>query len=242
MKIIRAKDYSDMNRKAANILSAQVILFPESVLGLATGSTPAGIYRQLAEWYRQGDLDFLKIHSVNLDEYCGLAPQHEQSFHYYMDRHLFSSVNIPLENTHLPDGLAEDFIAECARYDQLISDLGGIDLQLLGIGHNGHIGFNEPDQAFGKMTHRVGLNRPTLEANARFFPDTESVPEYALTMGIKAIMQARKILLVVSGGDKAGILYQSLTGPVTPAIPASVLQLHSDVTLVADEAALACFK
>jgi glucosamine-6-phosphate deaminase len=241
MKIVRAKDYADMSRKAANILSAQVILFPGSVLGLATGSTPAGIYRQLAEWYRKGDIDFSKVHSVNLDEYCGLPSDHRQSYRFYMDEHLFLSINIPLENTHLPNGLAADFVAECARYDHLIGDLGGIDMQLLGIGHNGHIGFNEPDQAFGKMTHRVRLNQRTIEANARFFERPEDVPAYALTMGIKAIMQARKILLVVSGSDKAEILYQSLMGPVTPAIPASVIQLHADVTVVADEAALDCF-
>ncbi|MDD2459384.1 MAG: glucosamine-6-phosphate deaminase, partial [Eubacteriales bacterium] len=232
-------DYAAMSRKAANIISAQVILKPDSVLGLATGSTPVGVYRQLADWYRKGDLDFAKVRTVNLDEYCGLAPDHPQSYRFYMETNLFSQVNIQPENTHLPDGLAGDPAAECARYDHLISALGGIDLQLLGIGHNGHIGFNEPDEAFGKMTHQVQLNAMTVEANARFFTDADEVPKFAFTMGIRAIMQARKILLVVNGFDKAEILKQALTGPVTPAVPGSILQLHPDVTVVADEAALA---
>jgi len=238
MKIIQANDYADMSRKAANIISAQVILFPQSVLGLATGSTPVGVYRQLVEWYRKGDLDFSKVHTVNLDEYCGISPDQEQSYRNYMDKNLFKDVNIPRENTHLPDSLAADLDIECARYDQLISDLGGIDLQLLGIGHNGHIGFNEPGQAYGKMTHRIRLNPLTIEANARFFTDASQVPQYALTMGIKAIMQAKKLLMVVNGEDKAEILYQALNGPVTPSVPASIIQLHPDVTLVADKAAL----
>ncbi|NCC77356.1 MAG: glucosamine-6-phosphate deaminase [Clostridia bacterium] len=239
MKIISAPDYAAMSRKAANIISAQVILKPDSVLGLATGSTPVGVYRQLADWYRKGDLDFAKVRTVNLDEYCGLAPDHPQSYRFYMETNLFGQVNIHPENTHLPDGLAEDPAAECARYDHLISELGGIDLQLLGIGHNGHIGFNEPDEAFGKMTHQVQLNAMTVEANARFFTDADEMPKFAFTMGIRAIMQARKILMVVSGFDKAEILRLALTGPVTPAVPGSILQLHPDVTVVADEAALA---
>lgn len=239
MKIIAAPDYTAMSRKAANIISAQIILTPDSVLGLATGSTPVGVYRQLVEWYGKGDLDFAKVRTVNLDEYCGLSPDHPQSYRHYMDKNLFSRVNILPENTHLPNGLALDPKAECARYDKLINDLGGIDLQLLGIGHNGHIGFNEPDEAFGKMTHQVLLNPTTVEANARFFDSPDEMPKYAYTMGIRAIMQARKILLVVNGSDKARILVDALTGPVTPAVPGSILQLHPDVTVVADEAALA---
>jgi len=239
VKIISAPDYTAMSRKAANIISAQVILKPDSVLGLATGSTPVGVYRQLVDWYRKGDLDFAKVRTVNLDEYCGLAPDHPQSYRFYMESNLFSQVNIQPENTHLPDGLAQDPAAECVRYDHLISDLGGIDLQLLGIGHNGHIGFNEPDEAFGKMTHQVRLNERTVEANARYFASADEMPKFAYTMGIRAIMQARKILLVVNGSDKAEILMQALTGPVTPTVPGSILQLHPDVTVVADEAALA---
>ncbi|WP_416201258.1 MAG: Glucosamine-6-phosphate deaminase [Thermocaproicibacter melissae] len=238
MKIIRATDYNDMSRKAANIISAQVILYPDSVLGLATGSTPLGVYRQLVDWFRKGDIDFSKVHSVNLDEYVGLAPEHPQSYHYYMNENFFRHINIKPENTNVPNGLAEDIDAECARYDKLIADLGGIDLQLLGIGHTGHIGFNEPDQDFDKMTHKVKLNQKTIEANARFFNSVDEVPKYAITMGIKAIMQAKKILLVANGEGKAEILDRALFGPVAPAVPASILQLHPDVTVVADEAAL----
>ncbi len=242
MRILKAADYQGMCRMAANILSAQVILFPDSVLGLATGSTPLGVYEQLATWYEKGDIDFSRTRTVNLDEYCGLAPDHPQSYRYYMNLNLFHRINIPMGNTHLPDGRAADVAAECARYDALIESLGGIDMQLLGIGHNGHIGFNEPDQAFGRRTHCVALNARTIEANARFFGDVSEVPKTAISMGIRSIMQAKKILLVVSGGDKADILDQSLNGPVTPAVPASILQLHPDVTIVADTAALQALK
>jgi glucosamine-6-phosphate deaminase len=241
MKIISAPDYQSMSRKAANIVSAQVILYPESVLGLATGNTQLGIYHQLVEWYRKGDIDFSKVHTVNLDEYCGLPGSHTQSYRYYMNQNLFKDINVPLENTHLPDGMAADFDTECARYDQLINDLGGIDLQLLGIGHNGHIGFNEPDQAFDKMTHRVHLSRRTIDTNVKLFENPAEMPIHAITMGIKAIMQARKILLVANGQDKADILFKALQGPVTPAVPASILQLHPDVTVVADVTALSKF-
>lgn len=238
MKILKASDYQGMCRKAANIVSAQVILFPNSVLGLATGSTPLGVYEQLVDWFLKGDLDFSRVRTINLDEYCGLSPAHPQSYRYYMNRNLFERVNIQIENTHLPNGLAPDMDAECVRYDEMIADLGGIDLQLLGIGHNGHIGFNEPDQAFGKMTHCVRLNERTIEANARFFDSADQVPERAFSMGVKAIMQAKKILLVANGAGKADILREALLGPVTPAVPASILQLHPDVTVVADELAL----
>lgn len=238
MKIIQAQDYAAMSRKAANIISAQVILYPKSVLGLATGSTPLGVYRQLIEWYEKDDIDFSRVRTVNLDEYCGLAPTHEQSYRYFMNTNLFNHINISMDNTFLPDGLAKDSEAECRRYDELIEELGGIDLQLLGIGHNGHIGFNEPEEAFDRTTHKVQLNPRTIEANARFFASAEEVPQYAFTMGIKEIMQAKKILLVASGADKADILLAAVSGPITPAVPASIIQLHPDVTIVADEAAL----
>lgn len=238
MKIIMGKDYQNMSRKAANIISAQVILNPNSVLGLATGSTPLGVYNQLIEWFKKGDLDFSKAHSVNLDEYVGLVPEHDQSYHYYMKENFFNHINIKLENTNVPNGLAKDINAECARYDKLITDLGGIDLQLLGIGNTGHIGFNEPNEDFDKMTHKVKLTQKTIDANSRFFASADDVPKYAVTMGIKAIMQAKKILLVANGEGKADILYRSLFGPITPAVPASILQLHPNVTVVADEAAL----
>lgn len=234
MKVIEAVDYQDMSRKAANMISAQVILFPRSVLGLATGSTPLGTYQQLIDWYRKGDLDFSEICSVNLDEYCGLAPDNPQSYHYYMRENFFKHVNVSPENTNVPNGLAENIETECARYDRLISELGGIDLQLLGLGNTGHIGFNEPDESFDKMTHRVALKQKTIQDNSRFFNSMDEVPKNAITMGIKAIMQAKKILLAVSGSNKAEILERTLFGPITPTVPASILQLHPNVTIVAD--------
>lgn len=240
MIIYRAKDYYDMSRKAANIISAQIILKPNCTLGLATGSTPVGLYDQLVKWYEKGDLDFSDVRSVNLDEYKGIAPENDQSYYYFMHRHLFDKVNIRPENTNLPNGLAEDSEAECRRYEALIQSLGGIDLQLLGMGHNGHIGFNEPGAAFEKETHCVTLAERTIEANKRFFASEDLVPRQAFTMGIKTIMQARKILVVVSGEDKAETVKKAFFGPVTSEVPASILQMHNDVILVADEAALSC--
>ena len=240
MKIYRAQDYQSMSRKAANILSAHVILKPDCVLGLATGATPIGMYQQLIDWYRKGDLDFSQVRTVNLDEYLGLAPTHDQSYRYFMQTNLFDHVNVKPENTNVPNGLAPDPEAECARYNQVIAGLGGIDIQVLGMGHNGHIGFNEPGEAFELETHVVNLTDDTINANARFFASREQVPRQALTMGIKSIMQARHILVVVSGADKADIVNAAFTGPVTPKVPASILQMHPHVSLVADEAALGC--
>lgn len=232
MKIYEAHSMGEMSRKAANIISAQVILYPHSVLGLATGSSPIGTYEQLADWYKKGDLDFSEVTTVNLDEYRGLDGSSEQSYRYFMNEHLFSKVNIKLERTHIPNGMAEDVEAECRRYDELIASLGGIDLQLLGLGHNGHIGFNEPSGAFEKTTHCVDLGESTIQANSRFFERMEDVPRQAITMGIKSIMQAKKILLIVGGEDKKEILHRSLFGPVTPNVPASILQLHPNLTVV----------
>ena len=238
MKIYVADDYKGMSRKAANIVSAQVILNPSCVLGLATGSTPVGMYKQLIDWYNKGDLDFSQVKTVNLDEYVGLAPTHDQSYRYFMQTNLFDHVNIDVANTNVPDGLAEDPEAECRRYNQVIRDLGGIDIQVLGMGHNGHIGFNEPDHAFELETHVVDLAESTIQANARFFASRDEVPKRAMTMGIKSIMQARRILVVVSGEDKADIVKTAFTGPVVPQVPASILQMHPDVVLVGDKAAL----
>ncbi|SHK26523.1 glucosamine-6-phosphate deaminase [Anaerobranca californiensis DSM 14826] len=238
MKIIYANDYQTMSRKAANILSAQVILNPKSVLGLATGSTPLGIYQQLIEWYRKGDIDFSQVKTVNLDEYCGLSPENEQSYFYYMYHNFFKHINIQLKNVHIPNGLETDKEKECRRYNYIIKSLGGIDLQLLGLGHNGHIGFNEPNEAFEKETHCVKLAEETIAANSRFFSSLDEVPTHAYTMGIKSIMQAKKILLIASGESKAEILYQALFGPISPQVPASILQLHNDLIVVADEGAL----
>lgn len=238
MKIIRAKDYNDMSRKAANIISAQMIMKPNCVLGLATGSTPIGTYAQLVEWYRKGDLDFSEVTTVNLDEYKGLTGDNEQSYYYFMNDKLFSKVNIDLSRTFLPDGMEPDSDKACRDYNKVIADAGGVDLQLLGLGHNGHIGFNEPGMAFEAETHCVNLTESTMKANQRFFPSMEDVPHQAYTMGIKTIMQAKKILVVVSGADKAAIVKEAFFGAITPKVQASVLQLHNDVTVVADEAAL----
>ena len=239
MRIIKAKDYDDLSRKAANIISAQVLLKPDCVLGLATGSTPIGTYKQLIEWYEKGDLDFSAAKSVNLDEYRGLTKDNDQSYYYFMYNNLFKHININMENTNVPDGTEPDSEKECFRYENVIEAYGGVDLQLLGLGHNGHIGFNEPDKDFPRTTHCVDLTQSTIEANKRFFASVDDVPTQAYTMGIGTIMKARKILLVVSGADKAQILHDVLCGPVTPEVPASILQLHSDVIVVADEAAMA---
>ena len=238
MKIIIAKDYNDMSRKAANYLSAQIIMKSNAVIGLATGETPIGTYNQLVDWYEKGDIDFSEARTVNLDEYKGLPAEHEQSYRYFMNKYLFDRINIKKENTHLPNGMAIDDDAECERYENVIKSVGGIDMQLLGIGLNGHIGFNEPADAFDKTTHCVDLTESTIEANKRFFASADEVPRQAYTMGIGTIMQAKKILIIVSGEDKADIVRDAFFGPVTPRVPASILQMHSDVTLVADEAAL----
>lgn len=242
MRIYEVKDYQEMSRKAANIMFAQMIQKPDSVLGLATGSTPVGIYQQLVEWYRKGDLDFSKIRSVNLDEYKGLSADNDQSYAYFMRKNLFDHVNINPENTNIPNGLEEDAQMECGRYNSVIQELGGIDLQLLGIGNNGHIGFNEPGEVFEAETHCVALTENTIQANARFFEKIEDVPRFAYSMGIKNIMQARSILLVASGESKAEALEKTIYGPISPAVPASILQLHNQVFIVADEAALSLVK
>ncbi len=230
MYIYREESYEKMSRRAANIISAQVIQKPDSVLGLATGSSPLGIYSQLIEWYKKGDLDFKDVTSVNLDEYCGLSPEHDQSYRYFMNHNLFDHINIDKYRTYVPNGLAEDWQTECDNYDKLISALGGIDLQLLGIGFNGHIGFNEPSDCFALATRRVQLTESTLKANSRFFPNG-GMPTHALTMGFKSILSAKKILLI-AGPEKYDIVQKALKGPVTPEVPASILQLHENVSVV----------
>ena len=238
MRIYREADYDAMSRRTAAIIAAEVVRKPDCVLGLATGSTPVGAYRQLAAWNREGLLSFRSVSSVNLDEYKGLGPDHDQSYRYFMDRNLFDHVDICRDRTYVPDGLAADPEAECRRYDALVASLGGTDLQLLGLGHNGHIGFNEPGGVFVKETHVVDLTERTIEANARFFVNRDEVPRQALTMGIGTIMAARRVLVAVSGADKAEAVRLAFTGPITPAVPASILQLHPDVVLVGDAAAL----
>ena len=238
MKIYKGKNYEEMSRIAANILSAQVTLKPDCVLGLATGSTPIGTYKVLAERCAKGDLDFSQVKSINLDEYVGLSGEHDQSYRYFMNTNLFDHINIDKANTHVPNGLAEDVEAECVRYNEIIHTLGPIDIQVLGMGHNGHIGFNEPDEYFPLETHKVDLAQSTIDANARFFASADEVPRQALTMGIQSIMQAKKVLVVVNGIGKAEIVKKAFTGPVTPQVPASILQMHPDVILVGDEEAL----
>ena len=242
MRIYECAGYDAMSRQAASLIAAQVLLKPEGVLGLATGSTPIGLYRQLVAWHRQGVVRFAGIRTVNLDEYLGLPPTHQQSYRYFMQQHLFDHIDIKPENTHVLNGLAPDPQAECAAFDRLIRDLGGVDLQLLGMGHNGHIAFNEPGDNFGLGTHVVTLSERTIDANQRFFDRREQVPRHALSMGIKSIMGARRILVVVSGADKAEAVYQAVAGRVTDQVPASILQLHPDVTLVGDTAALSKLK
>ncbi|MCI8651890.1 MAG: glucosamine-6-phosphate deaminase [Oscillospiraceae bacterium] len=237
MRIIRVKDYQQMSRAAANIISAQVILEPKSVLGLATGSSPIGAYQQLIEWYKKGDVDFSQVTTVNLDEYVGLTPDHDQSYHYFMHRNFFDSVNIDPQRINIPDGCAPDMAAECLRYDGVLRGLG-VDLQLLGLGNNGHIGFNEPGPVFSKGTHIVTLTDSTREANKRFFASLEDVPKTAVSMGTFDIMQAKRVLMVASGKAKAEAVKAAFFGPITPQMPASILQFHRDFTLVADEDAL----
>ncbi len=239
MKIIRAKDYADMSRKAANIISAQVIMKPNCVLGLATGGTPVGAYAQLVDWYNKGDIDFSEVTTVNLDEYRGLPKEHPESYWSFMHKNLFDKVNIDPAKINLPDGTNPDAEDACTKYNQIIHAVGGIDLQLLGIGHDGHIGFNEPGEAFELETHCVDLTAETIEANKRFFDGNEDlVPKQAYTMGIKTIMQARKVLMVANGKGKAEIIKKAFFGPVTPEVPASILQMHPDFILVGDEEAL----
>lgn len=237
MRIIKTKDYADMSRKAANIIAAQVILKPDCVLGLATGSTPIGTYKELIKAYENGDLDFSQVKTANLDEYRGLEKTNDQSYDYFMKENLFNHININFENLNIPNGENPDADAECARYEEVVKALGGQDLQLLGMGHNGHIGFNEPADEFVKETHCVDLQESTIQANKRFFEKVENVPTQAYTMGINTIMQAKMILVVVSGSDKAEIVKKAFFGPVTPQVPASILQLHPNVIVVVDEAA-----
>jgi glucosamine-6-phosphate isomerase len=238
MQIYKMPDYDAMSRKAASFFSSQIILKPDSVLGLATGSTPIGLYKSLIECYKNGEVDFADVTTVNLDEYAGLAADHPQSYRRFMQENLFDSINLPAGNINVPDGTNTDAEKECLRYEAVIDNAGGIDMQLLGIGHNGHIGFNEPDDAFATDTHKVTLTDSTIQANKRFFENEADVPRSAYTMGIRTIMKARAVVLVVSGKEKAAIVKKAFFGPVTPQVPASILQLHPNVILIGDEAAL----
>ena len=205
---------------------------PESILGLATGSSPLGTYDGLIEAYNNGEIDFSKVTTINLDEYIGLTPDNDQSYRYFMETNLFSKINVRKDFTFVPDGCAEDIQKECKEYDERIVSLGGIDIQLLGIGLDGHIGFNEPDDVFVKETHLVDLDPSTIEANARFFDSIDDVPKQAVTMGMGGIMGAKKVLLIANGKNKEEIVKKAFFGPITPKVPASILQLHPDVTVI----------
>ena len=231
MRIIKTKTYEEMSAIAAGIIGGQVLLKPNCVLGLATGSSPIGTYKDLVKSYEDGILDFSEVRTVNLDEYCGLDGTNPNSYRYFMNDNLFDHVNIDKANTHVPNGHADDLEEEAVRYESFIQSLGGIDLQLLGIGHNGHIGCNEPTDNFPATVHTVQLTESTINANSRLFERREDVPTQAITMGIGTIMKAKKILLI-AGPDKAEIVEKTCFGKVTPEVPASVLQLHPDVTVI----------
>ena len=235
MRFIKVDTYEELSRKAANLISAQVLSKPDCVLGLATGSSPVGAYKVLIERCAKGDLDFSEVTSVNLDEYVGLDGTNDQSYRYFMNINLFDHINIDKNKTFVPNGLAEDYNAECEEYDARVKALGGIDLQLLGIGFDGHIGFNEPDSCFTKATHVVDLHESTIQANARFFENEADVPRQAVTMGMMCIMQARKVVLIANGAGKKDIVEKAFFGPITPEVPASILQLHPDLTVIYSE-------
>ena len=237
MRVIFTDSYESMSREAAKMVAGQIYLKPDSVLGLATGSTPLRMYQVLIDVHQSIGLDFSEVTSFNLDEYIGMRPKDPQSYHYFMYKNFFEYINIKPENIYIPDGMAADIEAEGACYDRLIMQMGGIDLQVLGIGQNAHIGFNEPDIKFEATTHKVHLDEETIQANARFFAREEDVPRYAISMGIKTIMLARKVILLASGANKAQAVYKAVCGSISPAAPASILQLHHDVTVIVDAAA-----
>ncbi len=235
MKYIVVKSYEELSNKAADLIAAQILVKPNCVLGLATGSSPVGTYQRLIADNKAGKIDFSTVTSVNLDEYVGLDGGNDQSYRYFMNDNLFNHVNIDKEKTFVPNGCAKDLKAEGEAYDQMIRDLGGIDLQLLGIGLDGHIGFNEPDDVFTGPTHEVKLDESTIKANARFFANEDEVPKTAITMGMLSIMQAKKVLLVANGAAKKEIVEKAFFGPIDPKVPASILQLHPDVTVIFSE-------
>lgn len=234
MQFIKVENYEQLSEKAAQIIADVVINKPECVMGLATGSSPIGTYKKLIEWNKEGKIDFSKAMSINLDEYEGLDGDHDQSYRYFMNNNLFNFINIDKENTFVPNGKAADIDAECKAYDERIANVG-IDIQLLGIGLDGHIGFNEPDDFFTKETHKVVLDESTIVANARFFESIDDVPKTAITMGMGGIMSAKKVLLIANGQNKKDIIEKAFFGPITPKVPASILQLHNDVTVIFSE-------
>ena len=243
IEFISGKTESEASALAANVMAEVIKAKPDAAIGLATGSSPINMYRELIRMCEAGEISFKQVRSVNLDEYVGLSPRHDQSYAYFMNANLFDHIDIDKTNAHLPSGLADDMEAECKRYDKVIEAMGGVDIQLLGIGNNGHIGFNEPDTHFPKTTTLVDLTDSTIDANSRFFASRDLVPTKAISMGIGQIMSAKKILLVAFGTGKAQILEKALFGPVTPEVPASILQFFGgEVVVCADEAALSAIK
>ncbi len=236
MNIIAVKDYEELSKQGASIIAREIKTNPNSVLGLATGSTPIGTYRELVYMHQEEGLDFSSITTFNLDEYYGLSQNHQQSYAYFMRKNLFNHVNIELKNTHIPNGVSSNILGECKKYDDLIEETGGIDLQLLGIGANGHIGFNEPSEELFVGTHFVDLADNTIKANSRFFNSIQEVPKQAVTMGIGSIMKAKKVLLLACGENKAGIISKIIDGKCSTKVPASILQVHPQVTILIDKA------
>ena len=238
-KLIIVDTPAEVGAKAADVFEQTIVNKPDCVLSLATGSTPLPLYRELIAREQAGKISFAQVRTANLDEYKGLQPDHSQSYRKFMQDNLFDHINVKQENTIVPLGLCEDSDAMCKAYEAQIASWGGVDLQLLGIGHDGHVGFNEPEDTFPGDTHEVQLTDMTRQANKRFFDSIEEVPAAAFTMGIGTIMRAKKIVMVITGADKADITYAALRGPVTPQVPASILQFHPDVTVICDKAAAA---
>ena len=237
MRIITVENYGEMSKKAAAMMGSQLILKPDSVLGLATGDTPLGMYEELIKMYNNKEIDFSEAKTFNLDEYYGINKENSQSYHYYMIKNLFNHINIKIENINIPNGMAEDIEQECLDYEKKISATGGIDIQVLGIGVNGHIGFNEPDVNFEAQTHLVNLDEKTIESNSRFFESIQEVPTKAISMGIKTIMHSKKVILLANGISKAEAIAKTVKGKISPEVPASILQLHQDVTIIVDKQA-----
>ena len=238
MNLIVCKNYDEMSAAAANILADVMKANPSCVLGLATGSTPVGMYKKLIEKNRAGEIDFSKVTTVNLDEYYPISPDNDQSYRYFMNENLFNHVNIDKSRTFVPDGMASDPAAACEAYEEIVASVGAADVQVLGIGQNGHIGFNEPDTALEVRTHVTGLTESTIKANARFFASEADVPTKALTMGIGTILGAKKIIILANGEAKADAIATLLSGKLTTACPASFLNLHDDVVVICDRAAM----
>ncbi|MBQ7294311.1 MAG: glucosamine-6-phosphate deaminase [Clostridia bacterium] len=239
MRVIVCNDYEEMSLRAAKLVASQIILKPNCVLGLAKGSTPIGLYDNLVKMYEEGEIDFSDVTSFNLDEYYPLSPDNDQSYRYFMNKHLFDRVNIDIKRTHVPNGLAEDTDAECLRYEGMINAVGGVDLQILGIGQNGHIGFNEPDANLNTITHLTDLTKSTIDANSRFFEKREDVPTKAITMGMASILKSKKIVLLASGRSKAAVVAELLKESINTNVPATLLNVHNDVVLICDKEAYA---